>query len=67
MNERGPHPCGPLPANQQINMKKPVFSPINRKEAESVKPRPLEDDPVRILDLVDLLYLGCWDRSELPS
>lgn len=48
-------------------MKKPLSSPINRKEAESVKPRPLEDDPVRILDLVDLLYLGCWDRSELPS
>ncbi len=47
-------------------MKKPVSS-INIKEPEPVKPRPLEDDPVRILDLVDLLYLGCWDRSELPS
>ena len=42
-------------------------SPINIKEAESVKPRPLEDDPVQILDLVDLLYLGCWDRSDVPS
>lgn len=48
-------------------MKKPMSSPINRKAAESVKPRPLEDDPVRILDLVDLLYLGVWDRPELPS
>ena len=46
-------------------MKKP--SGINRNEAEAVKPRPLEEDPVRILDLVDLLYLGCWDRSDLPS
>lgn len=47
-------------------MKKPV-SPISIKEAETVKARPLEDDPVRILDLVDLLYLGVWDRSEQPS
>lgn len=47
-------------------MKKPV-SPISIKEAEAVKSRPLEDDPVRILDLVDLLYLGVWDRPELPS
>lgn len=43
------------------------LAPENIKTAETVKPRPLEEDPVRILDLVDLLYLGCWDRSELPS
>lgn len=43
------------------------LSPIDIKEEEAVKPRPMEEDPVRILDLVDLLYLGCWDRRELPS
>ena len=27
----------------------------------------LEDDPLRVLDLVDLLYLGGSPREELPS
>lgn len=43
------------------------LSPYKYKEGAECKPRPLEEDPVRILDLVDLLYLGVWDRSDLPS
>lgn len=44
-----------------------TLSPYKYNQDAERKPRPLEEDPVRILDLVDLLYLGVWDRSDLPS